>query len=108
MLRIIRRRRQKRAIESYHDFALLLGQALSENHLGERWFYYSNKTWSTRDQETYHKLDELEEAYAKLGYRIVPLQSWIDFSGWEVPINHLLCQNRAPNERPQFSKVRLN
>jgi len=56
------------------------------------------------DPELYHLLNECEVAYAELGYRIIPLQDWIDYGGWKVSMKYLWLVKRKQKERPVFTK----
>ena len=58
-----------------------------------------------RDPELYHMLDEVEESYAALGYRIISLDDWADYAGWGVSIDDLWLVEREKNERPKFTKL---
>ena len=60
--------------------------------------------FDVEDPELYHWLDEIEVLYAALGYRIIPLQDWIDYAGWGVSLDHLWKVKRDDMERPRFTK----
>ena len=92
-------------VEEYRQIATAIGDGLSNMGLGD--VYLNNirgKQISIYDPELYHILDECEEAYAGLGYRIIPLQEWVDYGGWGVPLEHLCLVKREEDERPQFTK----
>tara|TARA_S200002703_G_C3765538_1_gene235661 strand:+ start:236 stop:697 length:462 start_codon:yes stop_codon:yes gene_type:complete len=98
------RQHHDKVIKDYRTFAASLGDAISYAHMGSVSFSLFNKSWSLSDPETYHKLDELEEQYAELGYRIVSVDDWVDYAGWGVNIDHLWLVKRDEDERPVFSK----
>lgn len=98
-----RQRREEKARARYREFATALGDSLSYLHMGDAHFLFEGKMYSVRDTETYHYLNELEEAYASLGYRIVPLDVWVDHGGWGVSLDGYWRVPREEDERPQFT-----
>lgn len=92
-------------VEEYRDIAEAIGDGLAAMGLGD--VYLRNirgKRISIHDPELFHILDECEEAYASLGYRIIPLDYWIDLQ-WGVSIDHLWLVKRDKGERPQFTTL---
>ncbi len=95
--------RHDKIIAGYRSVATSIGEGLDMSGLGDPWVLVRGKRMSIRDPELYHILDELEEAYAGLGYRIIPLDNWIDIN-WGVSIEPLWLVKREEGERPQFTK----
>ena len=95
--------RHDKIIEEYHWVASAIGDGLDAVGLGNPYVRVRGQRMSIRDPELYHILDECEEAYASLGYRIIPLDNWIDVS-WGVSIEPLWLVKRVEGERPQFTK----
>lgn len=89
---------------TYRSLATAIGLGMSAMGLGDPHVKWGGRLISVHDPELYHLLDEWEEAYASLGYRIIPLQDWIDHGGWGVDIEHLWLVKRKEGERPQFTK----
>lgn len=104
-LNLLSRRRHDRIVNEYRALATDIGGAISDMGLGDPWLRVKGTMISVRDPELYHILDVLEEAYATLGYRIIPLQDWVDHGGWGVDIEHLWLVKREEGERPQFTKL---
>jgi hypothetical protein len=89
----------------YFAFAAVLGSLISECYPTEPCL-----AWEERPEmlaEAFVKLDEHEEKYASLGYRVVPLSAWIDFAGWDICIKKYWLQKRDKNEKPVFTKDNL-
>lgn len=101
-----KRRRHDKVVNDYRQFATALGDGLSYAYLGDPQIRHGKKWYGVKDGSAFHKLDELEEAYASLGYRIIPLENWIDYGGWGVAIDDLWLVKREPDERPVFTKSR--
>jgi len=99
------KRKHDKIVEEYRSVACNIGDAISYMHMGSVNITLRGKSYNMRDPEIYHILDELEEAYASLGYRVVPLDNWIDYAGWGVNIDHLWLVKRDPGERPVFTKL---
>lgn len=97
--------RHDQIVNGYRAIATTIGAALSDMGLGDPWIRQNGITISIRDPELYHILDEREEEYASLGYRIIPLEDWIDYGGWGVDIEHLWLIERGEGERPKFTKL---
>ena len=113
MISWIKRQFSKKAREQYnHDkiigeyweMAFGLGDGISYAGMGNVQVLVRGKWYSVNDCEVYHILDELEQAYAELGYRIVPLDSWVDYAGWSVKMDHLWLVKRDKDERPHYTK----
>lgn len=91
--------------QDYFAFATVLASLISK--------CYPTKpclTWEERPEmiaEALVTLDMHEEKYASLGYRIIPLSTWIDFAGWDVPVKDLWLVKRGNNEKPKFTKDQL-
>lgn len=98
------KRRHDKIVTAYRDLAANIGGGISEMGLGDPWLRLKGKMISIRDPELYHMLDGCEEAYAELGYRIIPLQDWVDYGGWGVSIDDLWLVKREEGERPEFTK----
>jgi len=98
------RKEHDQTVHNYRSFALAVGYALSDRGYDEYALRVRGKQIIIHDPEVYHILDELEEAYSSLGYRIIPLQDWIDCGGWGVSIDTLWLVKREKDERPQFTK----
>ena len=92
-------------VNEYRSVAANIGGALTETLLGEPWLDINGKSISLYDPELYHILDELEEAYASLGYRIILMGDWADYNGWGVALGDLWLAKREEGERPEFSKM---
>ena len=103
--RLVREYKHDRIVNEYRAIATTIGGVLSNMGLGDPWIRQNGITVSIRDPELYHLLDECEEAYASLGYRIIPLQEWIDYGGWGVSLEHLWLVKREEGERPRFTKL---
>jgi gamma-glutamylcyclotransferase (GGCT)/AIG2-like uncharacterized protein YtfP len=103
MISWIRKRRHDKIVEEYRHVASSIGYLASV--LGSDRILIRGKWFTIQDLELFHILDELEEAYAQLGYRIIPLDYWIDYAGWGVSIDDVWLQKRAQDERPVFTKV---
>lgn len=99
------KRHHNKVVSAYHTVATAIAQGLSRNGLGDIYVTIHNKQISVHDPELYHILDEFEEAYSSLGYRIIPLQDWIDYAGWGVSLEHLWLVRRKEDERPSFTKT---
>lgn len=91
-------------INRYWFVANIIGGALATLGREREVTLASGWCFDIEDPELYHWLDELEVAYAELGYRIIPLQYWIDFAGWNVSLDHLWLMKRKEGERPLFTK----
>jgi len=96
------RAKHNQIIESYAIYGTRFGDGLSYLFFGYPLIVWRGKMLKTF-KEQLDILDALEEQYALLGYRIVPLQEWIDYGGWGVPIQTWLVK-REVDERPQFTK----
>ena len=103
--RKLRNRRERKIRDRYMTFAIALGDALSYLHVGDSYFRWEDELWSVREHSTYHQLNELEAAYSSLGYRIVPLDAWIDHAGWGVSIDKYWRVPREEGERPWFTQM---
>jgi len=95
--------RHDKIIVEYRLVASSIGDGLDMAGLGTPRLRIRGEYMSLDDPELYHILDECEEAYASLGYRIIPLDNWIDVS-WGVSIEPLWLVRREEGERPQFTK----
>jgi hypothetical protein len=102
-----RQHREEKVRERYRLFATRLGDSLSYLHMDDAHFRFENEIYSIRDTETYHYLNELEEAYANLGYRIIPLDVWIDHGGWGVSLDEYWRVPREEDERPIFTSFEV-
>ncbi len=91
-------------VNEYREVATAIGDGRSGMGFGDCAIHVRRALVGIRDSELYHILDELEEAYANLGYRIISLQNWVDYGGWGVSIDHLWLVKRQKNERPRFTK----
>lgn len=99
-----RQHRHDKIVGEYWQTAFSLGDGISYAHMGSVEVEVRGKYYSVNDCEVYHILDELEQAYAGLGYRIVPLDTWVDYAGWNVEMDHLWLVKRDEDERPQYTK----
>lgn len=99
------RKKHDKITAEYRQVACNIGDAISYMGMGDVWITLRGEDYSMRDAQVYHVLDELEEAYAGLGYRIVPLDNWIDYAGWGVKMDHLWLVKREEDERPVFTKL---
>ena len=108
MISWLRRLRNKykhdRTVRRYRELATSIGRALSMA-IADPWVMWRGQELSVYDPELYHLLDEFEEAYASLGYRIIQLPDWIDHGGWGVDIEDLWLVAREEGERPQYTKL---
>ena len=98
-----RKKRESKIRKAYKEFCTALGDALSYLHLADTAFQVDGVLYGVRDPETYHKLRELEIAYAGLGYRIIPLSVWVDHGGWGVSLIGYWRIPREEGERPEFT-----
>jgi hypothetical protein len=92
------------ALTEYYSVAHEIGGVLSTHGRKRIVKTHQGFHFDIEDPELYHYLHELEVRYADLGYRIIPLQDWIDKAGWDVPLKHLWKVKREENERPRFTK----
>ena len=108
MISWLRRLRNKyrhdKTVVRYYEIGTAIGKALSLA-IAHPWVTVRGKEFSVYDPELYHLLDELEEAYASLGYRIIQLHDWIDHGGWGIDIGDLWLVEREDGERPQYTKL---
>ena len=96
--------RHDKIVAEYRTVGCAIGDGISYAHMGSVEVDVRGKYYGIGDPEVYHILDELEVAYAELGYRIVPLDTWVDYAGWGVKIDHLWLVKRDEDERPQYTK----
>ena len=106
--RKLKERKARKTIQRYRSLATVIGTALGDIHFGYSECNFENTTFSIRDPELYHLLDECEEAYASLGYRIIHLDDWTDHGGWGVSIDDKWLVRRSEGERPVFSKFTID
>ena len=97
--------RHDKIISEYRSIATTIGCGIGDMGLGDVHLNIRGKDISVHDPELYHILDEVEESYAGLGYRIIHLDDWVDYAGWGVSINYLWLVKREENERPRFTKL---
>ncbi len=100
--------RHDQIVEHYRSLAYDIGDGLGMIHLGRVRLRLKSGMIAINDAELYHMLDAAEEEYASLGYRIIPLDRWIDHAGWGVPIDDLWLIKRECGERPRFTKFDQN
>jgi len=93
-----------KVVEEYRTVGCTIGDGISYAHMGSVEVDIRGKYYSISKPEVYHILDELEVAYAELGYRVVPLNTWVDYAGWGVKMDHLWLVKRDKDERPQYTK----
>tara|TARA_R110002126_G_C10490983_1_gene504804 strand:- start:45193 stop:45657 length:465 start_codon:yes stop_codon:yes gene_type:complete len=91
-------------VEEYRQVACGIGDAISYMHMGDAQTMIRGKWHSMKSPEVYHILDELEVAYAELGYRIVPLDTWVDYAGWGGKMDDVWLVKRDKNERPHYTR----
>jgi len=97
-------RRHDKAVNAYYIAACAIGDAISYSHMGAVSTEVGGKRYELKDPELFHALDELEQAYAELGYRVVPLDNWVDYAGWGVDIAPFWLVKREEGERPVFTQ----
>ena len=97
------RRRHDAICAEYKNLAAGIGDALSMLGMGDPWTSARGKMYSVRDPQLYHILNEVEERYAGLGYRIIPLDRWVDYGGWGVSIEDVWQVRREDGERPEYT-----
>lgn len=97
------RRKHDAICEEYKTLATGIGDALSMLGMGDPYLRVRGKMYSVRDPQLYHILNEVEEKYAELGYRIIPLDRWVDYGGWGVAIDDVWQIKRAEGERPEYT-----
>ena len=97
--------RHDQVVSEYRSIATAIGCGIGDMGLGDVYLNIRGKDISVHDPELYHVLDEVEESYAGLGYRIIPLDNWVDYAGWGVSIDHLWLVQRETSERPKFTKL---
>ena len=91
-------------VKAYRFVAMCLGTALATPYGRENSMIgFNGQGYRLDDPELYHLLNEYEITYARLGYRVVPLQVWID-EGWDAPIDDYWLIKREPGERPMYTK----
>lgn len=96
------RRHHDRVIQKYGDFAASFGDGISYAYIGDPCIPYKGRMRCLKS--CYHILDELEEAYALLGYRIVELDRWIERGGYGKSVDDVWLVMREEGERPRFTK----
>ena len=96
------RQHHNRVTTEYRNFAAPLGDGISYAYMDMPYMYYRGKMHNLK--ECYHILDELEEQYALLGYRIVELDRWIELGGYSKSIDDVWLVKREEGERPRFTK----
>lgn len=99
----LERRRHDAICEEYRNLAAGIGDALSMMGMGDPYTQVRGKMYSVRDPQLYHILNEVEEKYAELGYRIIPLERWVNYGGWGVSIDDVWQVKREEGERPQYT-----
>jgi len=99
-----RRMSRSEILEKYYSVAHEIGGVLSTHGRERQVRPARGWMFDIEDPQLYHYLHESEVRYAELGYRIIPLQDWIDKAGWDVPIEHLWTVLRNEGERPIFTK----
>ena len=99
-----KRRKHDKIVSEYRTVASAIGLAISYMGFGDTMVLARGAKYSIRDPQLYHVLDELEESYAELGYRIIPMSAWIDYAGWGVELEEWLVK-REDGERPIFTKL---
>jgi len=102
------KRHHDRTIDLYREFATELGRCLSDIHLGDATSRMNFKSFGVRDSITFEMLDFLEEAYASLGYRIVPIECWVDHGGWGTNIDDVWLVEREEDERPIYTNMKVS
>lgn len=106
--RKLKERKARKITQRYRTLATVIGAALGDIHLGDSEFNFEGATFNIRDPELYHLLDECEEAYASLGYRLIHLNEWTDYAGWGISIDEKWLALREEDERPIFSKFTID
>lgn len=86
----------------YRTFAATLGNGISYAYMGEPNIIFNGKRHNLK--ESFEVLDELEEQYASLGYRIVDLDRWVDYGGYGASVDDVWLVKREDGERPKFTK----
>ena len=95
------KRRHDKIVAGYYEYAIDFGDRLSYAYLGE-------PIWrGIGVREQYHILDAHEEAYASLGYRVIPVDCWIELGGYAKTIDDIWLAERDEGERPVFTKTTL-
>ena len=89
-------------VECYASFGILLGALISECYPTEPYLSWENRP--EHMSKAFELLDKLEELYSSLGYKIIPLDAWIDAGGWDINIANLWLVKRPESEKPQFTK----
>ena len=93
-------------ISDYRSFATGFGDGLSYAYLGEPSVQAHNGKWLNLE-ECLDYLDQLEEAYAALGYRVLSIDDWIDHGGYNRSIDAVWLVKRAEDEKPVFTRDRI-
>jgi len=89
-------------LQDYRDFATGLGDGISYCYLGSPVMEYKGERLSLIEQ--FVVLDEFEEKYADMGYRIVPIDRWVGYGGYGQSIDDVWLVPREHGERPIFTK----
>lgn len=97
------KRRHDSVCEKYRLLAGSIGDGLSMLGIGDPYIEVKRKMYSVRDPELYHILNEAEEKYAELGYRIISLERWVDYGGWGISIDDVWRVKRDEGERPGYT-----
>jgi hypothetical protein len=106
---IRRRRLQKQhdaIVQQYREFGTAFGDSLSYAYLGNRQICHRSKVYTY--QEALDILDQLESAYAALGYRIISLDDWTDHGGYDKDIDRMWLCKRQSGEKPLYTKDLIN
>ena len=101
-------RRHDKIIYGYREFATNVGGCLADIHLGDATFRMGLKSFGVRDSITFEMLDFFEEEYASLGYRVVPIERWVDHGGWGVNLDDVWLVEREKDERPVYTKMKVS
>lgn len=106
-VRYRRHRKQHDAIvQEYREFGTALGDSLSYVYLGNNQICCKSRVYTY--QEALDVLDQLETAYTALGYRVIPLDDWIDHGGYDKNIDRIWLCKRQSGEKPLYTKDLIN
>lgn len=100
----LQKRKDNKFLDEYKQFAAAVGDAYSYAYLGTPMIYWDGKRLGPKEQ--INLLDEMEEQYSSMGYRIVPFDRWVGYGGYNQPIDDVWLIKREEGERPQFTKKR--
>jgi len=92
------KKRHDKIVQDYRYFAGQVGGCIYDIVLGQAMFQWKGEYYGLQDQETFQILAELEEAYALLGYRIIPIENWVGVADGRADVDDLWLVKREFGE----------